>query len=58
MASKPQPWAVLVCRPSDDARDPAKVLVNSLPGIGNPDPNDHQTVLDLFKMFFSGALFQ
>jgi len=53
MASKPQPWAVLVCRPSDDTSDPAKVLVNSLPGINNPDPNNHQTVLELFNMFLT-----
>ncbi len=49
---KKQPWAVLVCRASDDNTDPAQILVKDLGGL-NPDPNDTQTVLDLFKMFFT-----
>ncbi len=53
MATKKQPWAVLVCRASDDSTDPAQVLVRDLWGLTNPDPNDPQTVLDLFKMFFT-----
>src|SRR5438093_1549332 len=53
MATKKQPWAVLVCRASDDPSDPAKVLVRDLPGLDQPDPNDPQTVLDLLKMFFT-----
>jgi len=55
MATKKQPWAVLVCRASDDASDPAKVLVRDLPGHdpGVVRPTDPQTVLDLFKMFFT-----
>jgi len=48
--TKRQPWAVLVCRFSDD-KDPAEVLVKDLPQINNPDPT--QTALDLFKMFFT-----
>jgi hypothetical protein len=55
MGEKKQPWAVLVCRASDETRDPATVLVRDLPGLdpGVVSPNDPQTVLDLFTMFFT-----
>jgi hypothetical protein len=47
------PWAVLVLWVSDDPNDPAVVRVNDLPGIGNPDPNDPETALQLFNKFFT-----
>jgi hypothetical protein len=47
-----KPWAVLVCRFSDDA-DPATVLVKDLPALDPTAANDTRTVLELFKQFFT-----
>lgn len=55
MAPLKRPWAVLACRASDDNSDPTKILVRDLPGFdpGSVAPNDPQSALDLFTMFFT-----
>jgi hypothetical protein len=49
---KKQPWAILVCKFTDD-QDPSKVLVRNLPGLGPGGQADNRTALQLFQMFFT-----
>lgn len=52
MAAKKQPWAILVCKFSDDVH-PADVFVKDLPQMESLDRGDTQTALDLFEQFFT-----
>lgn len=69
MAASERPWAILLCRFSDDANDPARTLISSLysqwltsfgaswlaNNLTLDAASDSRTILDLYNAFFTTA---